>query len=170
VTLPAIWRAGIACVAATVGLVVVGAAIANPAHAETATVEVIWLMPAGADPDNVLYDQVELPGGIAEIPCGRWAQGDYYLREEAARFTSDGKLTEGEDHASDFPVRLMGVISWAFYYGGDCAPGAASAAAAGELAATGPQYSPLWLAPAAFAIVFVGSTLLLRARRRSPKL
>jgi hypothetical protein len=169
-TLPPVWRAGIACVAATIGLVAVGAVIAQPAHAETATIEIIWLMPAGATPDNVLYDQLWLPKGIASIPCGMWAQGDHYLREEAAVFTADGRLTEGEDHQSDFPIRRMGVLGWDFYYGGDCAPGvdadAVAAAAMSELAATGAEYSPLLYVPLVGVLVAAGTLLTLRARRR----
>lgn len=171
-TIPASWRTPLICLG-IVTAVSASIAIANPAQAETATVEIIWLMPAGGAPESPTYDQLWLPEGVSSIPCGMWGQGDWYLREEAARFAFDKRLTEGEDRSSEFPIRQMGVISWDFYYGGDCASGvdadSIAAAAFTELPKTGAEYSPYAYAAGGFALVGLASYLLLRSRRRTQK-
>jgi hypothetical protein len=102
----------IACV--TVAITATGILIAgDPARATepTPTVEVFWSMPDGGTPEHVTYPQTYSPDGA--VAAGVCYQIDTYSPTDAALFTADNTLTEGEDYA-DVNGPGTGVISWRF--------------------------------------------------------
>lgn len=99
----------------TAALTLLGAPSLAQATEGPETVEVYWEMPEGASPDNVLWDQFYSPDGATT--CQAWYQVDTYLVEEAAIFTEDGVLTQGEDYGNQYQT---GAISWRFEQGPDC--------------------------------------------------
>lgn len=149
-----------------------------------ATVEVAWAMPTGSGPcpvgptgttgcDNTGWPQTYLPDPELAL-CGLWIQHDIYLVDEAARYTADGILTNGEDHRTD---TQRGAISWRFTYTGDCPPPTSPAppitpeqppAPTAALAATGSSETPALPIAAALLIagVILGGARLLSANRR----
>jgi hypothetical protein len=94
----------------------------SPANATTPdTVEVFWLMPNAGTPENVTYPQTYSADG-ATVP-GACYQIDTYSTADAALFTADNTLTEGEDYA-DVNGPGTGVLSWRF----ECVPASAARA------------------------------------------
>jgi cell division septation protein DedD len=85
----------------------------DPARATepTPTVEVFWSMPDGGTPEHVTYPQTYSPAGA--VTPGVCYQIDTYSTADAALFTADNTLTEGEDYA-DVNGPGTGVISWRF--------------------------------------------------------
>jgi len=79
------------------------------------TVEVFWSMPDGGTPEHVTYPQTFSPDGA--VTPGTCYQVDRYSTADAALFTADNTLTEGEDYA-DVNGPGTGVISWRF----ECVP------------------------------------------------
>lgn len=107
---------------AAAGLVLTGAVAAN---ATPDTTEIWWLVPEGVELEpsdhpqgdgwrvgSDGFPQTLLPGGEADLECGRYAQVDVYPTEAAYQIIKDGVLHEGEDYDA--------IISWRFVYGGDC--------------------------------------------------
>lgn len=72
-------------------------------------------MPDGGTPEHVTYPQTYSPDGA--VTPGVCYQIDTYSTADAALFTADNTLTEGEDYA-DVNGPGTGVISWRF----ECVP------------------------------------------------
>ena len=86
----------------------------TPADATEPTpdpVEVFWSMPNGGTPENVTYPQTYSPVGA--VTPGVCYQIDRYSTADAALFTADNILYEGEDY-TDVNGPGTGVISWRF--------------------------------------------------------
>lgn len=80
------------------------------------TIEIYWAMPDGGTADAVTWPQT-YDSTPETLDCGVTYQVDTYTPDEAAIFTADGILTQGEDYGSETQT---GAISWRFEYGGDC--------------------------------------------------
>jgi len=175
----------------TFGTLAIAACVLSPTPADATTpdtVEVFWSMPNNGTPENVTYPQTYSPDGA--VTPGVCYQIDRYSSTDAAQFTADNTLFEGEDWA-DVNGPGTGVLSWRF----ECVPAAeviapvatpepttAPAPVAAdtrdtaadsqastkpttpELAHTGPD-SP-WLLPGGLALVLAGF-LLIRAPFRA---
>lgn len=110
---------------ATNALILIPAAVAftvlatgqpvNASEQPSDTVEVFWSMPDGGTPEHVTYPQSYSPDG-AVLP-GVCYQIDTYSSADAALFTADNTLFEGEDYA-EVNGPGTGVISWRF----ECVP------------------------------------------------
>jgi hypothetical protein len=98
---------GMAAVILGAGMALAGAGVANAGEAEP-TQDVWWLVPAtvttlpqGNTPE--IWPQSHLPGGLADMECGQFAQVDSYPESEVAGVTADKELVDGDDH--DFVKR-----------------------------------------------------------------